>query len=155
MPLKTYQFGDKQFDIDGDESLISFIDQVMEKNAELSQEVSNKPDFSEQLKLWEKAKPYFEAEKKEIDYSKNQIEVMREILTSEGHKLEESGEDVVKYLFFNVLPEYNANSKKQETIPLEEKKSSVTPIKAIGKGVTSEQMEGKLAAKRTAKPENK
>lgn len=151
MPDKTYTLKGKEVTVTGSDELLAFIDETF---TELTS-AQSKPDFSQQLSLWKKAEPYYEAHKKKVDYTLSPVEVMRTVLEANDYDLADTDDKTVSYLFNKVLPAYvaptdaNNQGDKGKQNSGTNTKPPVTGIKpASGQGISSEELAGKIAEKR-------
>jgi hypothetical protein len=152
------KFKDQTYKIDGSDELISFIKSLHGEYETLSTQTSNQPSLKEQLALWEKAKPIFASQGKEVDFDMSPIDVMK-VCLGDKYKTEGISDETVSYLFNNVLTAENPEDAQTQTstsgTPVTEKtktsktaeKPKTTPVGTI-KNITSAELEQMMADKR-------
>jgi hypothetical protein len=153
------KFKDQTYKIDGSDELISFIKSLHGEYETLTTQATNQPSLKEQLALWEKAKPIFAAQGKEVDFDMSPIDVMK-VCLGDKYKTEGISDETVSYLFNNVLAVETPVEATEQTettkIPVTEKaktsktttdKPKTTPVGTI-KNITSAELEQIMADKR-------
>ena len=151
---KTFEFKGKTFDITGSQELIDFISDLHTTYGETNARLEGQPSLSTQLALWEKAKPYYEANKRKVDYDLAPLDVQKQVLKDAGYDIEDIDEKTTGYLFNKVLPQYTVpepeqQTQTQNTTPATSKpKTNVVAIKPTGNGMTSEELAHTLSQRR-------
>jgi hypothetical protein len=152
------KFKDQTYKIDGSDELISFIKSLHGEYETLTTQATNQPSLKEQLALWEKAKPIFAAQGKEVDFDMSPIDVMK-VCLGDKYKTEGISDETVSYLFNNVLtvetPAESTEQAETTKAPVIEKaktsktaeKPKTTPVGTI-KNITSAELEQIMADKR-------
>lgn len=137
MPDKIYNFKGKETTITGTDDLLKFLDDVFGEYDNLS----NQPSLEEQLALFDKAKPYLQQAKVQIDYKSAPIDVMKNALIAGNISIEDASDETIRYLFNKVLPvhtpETPENKENKGSTP---KPSGVKPVSTAGGGMSSEDL---------------
>jgi hypothetical protein len=135
---KEYKIGEDTYKINGTEELHTFIDKVLTENIKLSQQ----PSLTEQLALWDKAKPHYEAKQLKIDYNQPAIEVMKACLDGQ-YDVTDADDTTIKYLFNKMLQApatKDSTSTNTDTTPAKTPAKPNVPPSKGNDGKSSEEM---------------